>query len=115
MVAAMYVGMLALDPVYSATAGGLGYENPWTQLPVMSSFVMAFNMTLPMALWMRHHHHPWRLIAEMAAAMFLPAIAAAGLYVAGAVSAGSVMSISHVAMIPAMLVAMLYRYPDYTT
>jgi hypothetical protein len=50
--------MLALDPVYSATAGGLGYENPWTQLPVMSSFVMAFNMTLPMALWMRHHHHP---------------------------------------------------------
>jgi sorbitol-specific phosphotransferase system component IIC len=58
MVAAMYVGMLALDPVYSATAGGLGYENPWTQLPVMSSFVMAFNMTLPMALWMRHHHHP---------------------------------------------------------
>jgi hypothetical protein len=51
----------------------------------------------------------------MAAAMFLPAIAAAGLYVAGAVSAGSVMSISHVAMIPAMLVAMLYRYPDYTT
>ena len=33
---------------------------------------MAMNMTIGMAVWMRHRHHGWGPIGEMSAAMFFP-------------------------------------------
>ena len=113
MLAAMYLGMLALNPVYDWAAGAAGYADPWTQLPVLSAMVMAVNMTVPMAVWMRWHGHGWRPVGEMAAAMFVPAGLAALLYLAGAASAQAVMGIGHIAMVPAMLAVMLYRYRQY--
>ncbi len=114
MLAAMYLGMLTLNPIYDWIAGRAGYPDPWTQLPVLSSMVMAGNMTVPMVAWMRYHRHGWRPVAEMAAAMFVPAGLAAALYVAGAASAEAVMGIGHVGMIPAMLGVMLFRYREYS-
>lgn len=113
MIVAMYVGMLALNPVYTWISGRLGYQQPEIQLPVLSSIIMALNMTVPMVLWMRYHRHSWRSVLEMAVAMFLPAVLAAVLHLAGVVSAGTVMSIGHLGMIPAMLAVMLYRYREY--
>ncbi len=113
MLVAMYGGMLALNPVYDWAAGRTGYADPWTQLPVLSAMVMAFNMTVPMAIWMRWHRHGWRPVGEMAGAMFAPAVLSALLYLAGAVSAEAVMGIGHIGMFLAMLGAMLYRYRAY--
>ena len=115
MIVAMYVGMLALNPVYTWISGRLGYQRPEIQLPVISSIIMAINMTVPMILWMRYHRHGWRSVLEMAAAMFIPAVLAAALHLAGAVSAETVMSIGHLGMIPAMLAVMFYRYREYAT
>ena len=70
MVAAMYAGMLVLDPVYAAVAAA-GYADPWVE-PVVSALVMSINMTVPMVLLMLRHGHGGRAISEMAASMVGP-------------------------------------------
>jgi hypothetical protein len=113
MVVAMYAGMLALNPVYTAVAARAGYTDPWGELPMLSALVMAVNMTIPMVLLMLRHRHRGVAIVEMAASMVAPTAAAAGLYALGAIPAAQVMSIAHLAMFPAMLLVMLRRYSDY--
>lgn len=113
MVVLMYAGMLLLNPVYDLLAGGAGYRDPWTELPTLSALVMAVNMTVPMAVWMRRHGHGRAAVAEMAAAMLLPTAAAAVAAGTGALSEGAVMTVAHVAMFPAMLLAMLLRRSEY--
>src|SRR3954454_16778448 len=114
MVVAMYVGMVTLSPVYAALAARVGYPNPWGQLPVFSAVGMAVEMTIPMALLMAWHRHRPRVIAEMGVAMLLPTLFAVALLRLGALLAGSVMTIAHVGMFPAMLLAMALRYRHYT-
>jgi hypothetical protein len=113
MVAAMYAGMLVLDPVYAAVAARAGYADPWVELPVVSALVMAINMTVPMVLLMLRHGHGGLAIAEMAASMVAPALAAVGLHGLGIVPADQVMTVAHVSMFPAMLLVMLCRYREY--
>lgn len=113
MVALMYAGMIVLAPVYEWIAAGLGSAEPWTQWPVASAFVMDATMTVPMVPFMRRHGHSWTRVAEMGGAMVLPTVVAVALEGTGVVSAGSVMSIGHLAMVPAMVVAMLVRYREY--
>jgi hypothetical protein len=113
MVVAMYAGMLVLDPVYAAVATAAGYVDPWAQLPVLSALAMAFNMTVPMVLLMLRHHHGGLVVAEMAGSMVVPTLAAIGLYAVRALDADQVMTVAHVAMFPAMLLAMLHRYAHY--
>jgi hypothetical protein len=113
MLAAMYLGMFTLYPAYAFLAGRLGYRDPTSELPLVSALVMALVMTLPMVALMHYHRHGWRPIAEMAAAMVIPTLAAALLHLAGTISAGSVMSVGQVTMIPAMLAVMLLAFGHY--
>jgi hypothetical protein len=113
MLAAMYAGMLTLYPGYDFLAGRAGYVDPTSELPVLSALVMATAMTLPMVALMAYHRHGSRPIAEMAAAMIIPTLAAAMLQVTGTISAASVMSVGHLTMIPAMLIVMLLRFDHY--
>jgi hypothetical protein len=76
---------------------------------------MAFTMTVPMVAWMRYRGHGWAPAADMTAAMFLPSFAAVGLLWAGLeTDTDALLTIQHVAMGPAMLVAMLLRRHEYT-
>src|SRR3712207_6597407 len=113
MLVAMYVGMLTLYPAYAFLAGRLGYVDPTRELPVLSALVMAFAMTAPMVALMLYHRHGWRPITEMAAAMVIPTLFAAVLQLTGTISAGAVMSVGHLTMIPAMLGVMLLRFGHY--
>jgi hypothetical protein len=59
--------------------------------------------------------HGWAPAADMTAAMFLPSVAAVGLLWAGLeTDTHALLMIQHVAMGPAMLVAMLLRRHEYT-
>jgi flagellar biosynthetic protein FliP len=108
MVVAMLVGMVALGPVWSFAWPGLhGY-------PAADALVMATNMTIGMALWMRIRRHSWPLIAEMSAAMYLPFLVLLVPYWLGAISGGTLMLAGHILMLPSMLAAMLWRRGDYT-
>ena len=80
----------------------------------LAAFAMAFNMTLPMVLWMRHRGHSWDRGGEMAAAMFVPALALLVLFWVGVIPKGTVVPLQMVLMLPAMILVMLYRVDEYS-
>jgi hypothetical protein len=76
---------------------------------------MALWMTVPMVAWMRIRGHGWRVCNEMAVAMLLPGAAALVVLGTGVVTdSHRLVMLEHIAMFPAMLVAMLLRRDEYT-
>ena len=107
MVVAMLVGMVALAPLWNLVLPGLSAH------PVADAMVMATDMALGMALWMRIRGHSWPRIAEMCAAMFVPFLVLLVPYWLGALSGDGLMTGGHILMFPAMLAAMIWRRGDY--
>ena len=113
MVVAMFLGMFVLG---GAAAGllvlaGVDVGDWRTEAPAALLLGMALSMTIPMVAWMRHRGHGWRPSAEMAAAMFVPSLAAIAL--GGAIDIDDQLMLQHVGMFPAMLAAMLLRREEY--
>ena len=107
MLLAMFIGMGVL-------AGGLAMAGVEFASIELELLWMAFTMSLPMVAWMRYRGHGWAPSGEMTASMFIPSFAAIALLWIGAVEAhGALMGIQHVAMFPAMLIAMLLRRDEY--
>ena len=116
MVVAMVLGMVVLGTALAAPLELAGVEvSSWDRdAPALLLLGMAFVMTVPMVAWMRHRGHGWAPAADMTAAMFLPSFAAVGLLWAGLeTDTHALLMIQHVAMGPAMLVAMLLRRHEY--
>ena len=116
LVVVMMGGMVALGAAFGAfhqLALGSGYANAWRDHVGLAAFAMAFNMTVPMVLWMRYRGHSWERGGEMALAMNLPLLPALVLYGFGAIPARGVLGMQMMLMIPAMLAAMLYRKEEY--
>jgi hypothetical protein len=99
MLAAMALGMLALEPLW-----------PTTDRVELQTLAMATNMAALMAA----RRHAWPRIVEMSAAMYAPFIILFMPYWTGLITAGSLFLIGHLLMLPAMLVAMLHRRAEYT-
>ena len=105
MLAAMLVGMAVAHPL----VGPLTKDGR-----ALAVLVMAFGMIAPMAAWMRHRRNDWPRVAEMSAAMLLPALALAGLAEVGIVQSGrTALDIQHGVTVPDMLAAMLLRRDVY--
>jgi hypothetical protein len=83
------------------------------QEPELAVLVMGFNMTVPMVAWMRHRGHGWRSSAEMAAAMFIPAIPVIALLRSEVIGFAAVSGLYCASMLAAMLALMLYRRSEY--
>jgi hypothetical protein len=113
MVLAMLLGMLVLgglaELAFALSGSSLSDQPGGTQV-----MLMAFNMTVPMVLWMRHRGHAAARNVEMALSMIVPSVAAAALAWAGAIGTGAALGIQHAVMIPAMLGVMLWRYQEYS-
>ena len=112
MVAAMVAGMALLGAAIWALGEPPGYANLLVEYGLMGA-----SMAAPMVAWMRYRGHSWRDGGEMTAAMVVPMLALAlpvelGLAVPG-LSEGSLMVLSHVAMIGGMVALMLYRFDCY--
>src|SRR3712207_5588773 len=101
MVVAMFAGMVALGALEASLWPALSDR---TDVGVL---VMATNMSIGMAAWMKVRRHSWRAIAEMSASMYLPFAAVLVPYWAGAVGEDAVMTWGHVLMFPAMALVML--------
>jgi hypothetical protein len=93
---------------------GSGFATAWDDHVLLAAFAMAFNMTVPMVLWMRFRGHSWERGGEMALAMNLPLLPALALYWLGAIPPEGVLGLQMMLMIPAMLGAMLYRKEEYS-
>ncbi|MEV6301986.1 hypothetical protein AB0M02_21410 [Actinoplanes sp. NPDC051861] len=103
MVVAMFVGMFALGPLWSMALPNLADHAD------AHAMVMATNMAIGMAAWMRIRKHSWTHIAEMCAAMYVPFVVLLVPYWLGWISGEALMTAGHVLMFPAMLVPMLLR------
>ena len=107
MLIAMFVGM----GVFAAAFAAAGVEVEGIELRLLW---MAFTMSAGMVAWMRYRGHGWAPCGEMTAAMFVPSLAAIALLWIGLVEdEGALLAIQHVAMFPAMLIAMLLRRDEY--
>ena len=113
MVLAMLVGMAVLGIAAAAICAALGHSGFLTHHAGLHSFVMALNMSIGMAAWMRFRGHGWAPIAEMVGAMFVPWALFIGPYLAGLISADALLVGMHVLMFPAMVAAMLHRRDEY--
>jgi flagellar biosynthetic protein FliP len=107
MVVAMLVGMVLLGPLWSLLLPGL------TDGVVGMVMVMATDMAIGMAVWMRVRRHSWVSIAEMSGAMYLPFVVLLVPYWAGAISEDALMIAGHVLMLPLIAAAMLLRRSEY--
>jgi hypothetical protein len=112
MVVAMMAGMAVLGVALATLGEPPGYANLFVQYGLMG-----VSMSVPMVAWMRYRGHSWRDGGEMTAAMLASMLAPVALVELGAavpgLSEGSLMVVSHVAMIGGMVALMAYRFERY--
>ena len=117
MLGVMTLGMLVLGVAFRQLhilIVGSAFAAAWNDHVLLAAFAMAFNMTVPMVLWMRYRGHRWERGGEMAVAMNLPLLPTLVLYWLGAIPSEGVLGLQMMLMIPAMLGAMLYRKEEYS-
>jgi hypothetical protein len=109
MVVAMLVGMVVLAPLTDLVFRGALFERA-----DMSALVMATDMSIGMAVWMRVRKHSWPGIGQMVAAMYVPFVVLFVPFWAGVLSGGTMYLAGHVLMLPCMLAVMWLRRSEYT-
>ncbi|MFC7380793.1 hypothetical protein [Sphaerisporangium rhizosphaerae] len=110
MIIAMAAGMAVLGFLRSAA----GLDVSHTRHPDLGYLLMAFDMSVGMAVWMRMRRHSWRHTLEMCAAMFAPAVPLFPLLWLGVIDGGALMVLAHLAMLPLMLGVMLLHRSAHT-
>ncbi len=108
MVLAMFAGMI----VFGALRGLLGLTVAFDSHPGAHYLLMATDMAVGMAAWMRLRRHGWACTLEMCAAMYVPALLVPLVW-AGAMSGMAFMTAAHVLMMVAMLAVLLRRRREY--
>jgi hypothetical protein len=104
MVVAMLAGMLVLGGLRAV----LGLDVSFEERSGTAYLLMAVDMSVGMAAWMRYRGHSWAGTLEMCAAMFVPLAMVPAVW-AGAMSAMTFMGVAHVVMLLAMLAVLLRR------
>lgn len=107
MVVAMVVGMFLLGPVWSLIP-----SLPHTT--EVDALVMATDMAIGMAVWMRIRGHRWIGIVEMSSTMYLAFLVTLVPFWLGLIDGSTALTAGHVLMLPLMLAAMLWRRGDHT-
>jgi hypothetical protein len=106
------MGMAVLGVALAVLGEPPGYANL-----LLRYNLMGVAMATPMAAWMRYRGHSWRDGGEMTAAMLIPMFALVvpvelDMAVPG-LSEGSLVMLSHVAMIAGMVACIVYRRDRY--
>ncbi|MER7334406.1 MULTISPECIES: hypothetical protein [unclassified Micromonospora] len=112
MALAMIAGMLLLGPFRAAVGTALGFSPDLGRADV-GAVLMATDMSVGMAVWMRYRRHSWAAVGEMTAAMYLPVLVLFVPFRAGLIGADALLLGSHLLMLPAMALAVLRRRAEY--
>jgi hypothetical protein len=113
MVAAMIAGMAILGPLESLVIDAAGWSSAFDRAGV-NAMLMATNMTVAMAGWMRFRGHTRTPIIEMSASMFVPFLILLVPLWQEAISERTFVLGGHVLMLLGMFLAMLLRPEEYT-
>jgi hypothetical protein len=112
MLLVMFIGMGMLAGL-AQLAFGVSGSSLSAHSGGLRVILMGLSMTAPMVAWMAYRGHTFARNAEMAASMVIPTLIAAVLAGAGALDSATALAVQHIAMIPAMLGLMLWRYDEY--
>ena len=112
MVVAMVVGMVALGPLWTLALDAAGAPELLDR-PELAALVMATNMTVAMAAWMRFRGHGWAATGEMSAAMYVPFVVLFPPLWLGLLGPDTMLVLGHVLMLPAMAGVMGLRPHEY--
>lgn len=115
MCVVMCVSALALSLLFFQGAALLGYTQLPERAPVLSVAVIAVNLTVPMAAWMRFRGMDWRPTLEMAGATLVVGLLLIVGYLTGAVPQSSLIEIQTGLACPVMLGVMLLRFRLYSS
>ena len=113
IVLAAVAGMVVLGPAESMLLNPIGWAEVVANFEA-ATLVMATNMTVAAAAWMRLRGHGWAAIAEMAVAMYAPFLVLFPPLRLGVLSASGLMALGHVLMLFTIAAAMLRRRDQYT-
>jgi hypothetical protein len=113
IVVAAVAGMVVLGPVESMLLNPTGWAEVVANFEP-ATLVMATNMAVAAAAWMRFRRHGWAAIAEMAGAMYAPFLVLFPPLWLGVLSATGLVALGHVLMLLAIAAAMLRRRHEYT-
>jgi hypothetical protein len=112
IVVAAVAGMVVLGPAESMLLNPIGWADVVANFEA-ATLVMATNMAIAAAAWMRWRGHGWATIAEMAVAMYAPFLVLFPLLWLGVLSASGLMVLGHVLMLVTIAAAMLRRRDEY--
>ena len=104
MVVAMFAGMLVLGGLRAMA----GLDASFEERPGAAYLLMAVDMSVAMAAWMRYRGHGWAGTLEMCAAMFVPLVLVPLVW-AGSMGPMAFMGVAHVVMLVAMLAVLRRR------
>jgi flagellar biosynthetic protein FliP len=108
MILAMVAGMVVLGTLRDL----VGLSPAFDTQPVAWYLLMATDMSIGMAAWMRFRRHGWPGILEMCAAMYVPGVLLP-LVLGGVLDMMTFMVVAHVAMPVLMLAVLLRRRAEF--
>ncbi|HEX2127919.1 MAG TPA: hypothetical protein VHF58_01745 [Solirubrobacterales bacterium] len=117
MVLVMFAGMGVFFGVAVAVAAAVGssYGELRDDAPALVLFGMGLGMTAAMVWWMARRGHSRAANRAMALSMILPTVLVLALLASGAMTnLDDLVTLEHVVMFPAMLVAMLLYRTEFT-
>jgi deazaflavin-dependent oxidoreductase (nitroreductase family) len=111
----MCAGAIALSVLFFGTASLMGFTNLPQQAPELSVLVIALNLSLPMAAWMRFRGMAWRPTLEMSGTTMVFGLLLIVAYGADLVAKDGLVDLQTSAACPLMLVVMLFRPRLYSS
>jgi hypothetical protein len=114
MCVAMCVGAIVLSLIFFEGAALIGYANLPQQYPELATAVIALNLSLPMAAWMRFRGHEWRPTVEMSGATIVVGILLIVAFWVGIVPKGRLLETQISLACPVMIAVMLFRFNLYS-
>jgi deazaflavin-dependent oxidoreductase (nitroreductase family) len=114
MCVVMCVGAIVLSVLFFGAAGLLGYTDLPQRLPELSVLVIAVNLSLPMAAWMRFRGMEWRPTLEMSGSTMVVGLLLIAAYWLDMIAKSSLIEVQTSLACPVMLPVMLFRFRLYS-
>jgi hypothetical protein len=107
-------GGIILSVAFFEGAVALGYDDLPTTAPALSVLVIAINLSVPMAVWMRYRGMGWRPTLEMTIPTKATGLLLIAAYWLDLLAADRLIEIETGLACPVMLAVMLLRFPLYS-
>lgn len=110
----MCAGAVVLSVLFFGAAGLLGYTDLPKTAPELSVLVIALNLSVPMAGWMRYRGMAWQPTLEMSGSTLVVGLALVAAYWMDLIAKESLIDVQTSLACPIMAAVMLLRFRLYS-